>query len=60
MRQGERGFRSIAFTISLVALRGYCPERRAAAVGRERGIDRWMDGASVLEREQPAYHAWSG
>ena len=31
--------------------------------GRERereGIDRWMDGASVLEREQPAYHAWSG
>ena len=43
------------------AARGYCPERRAAAaVGKEgerEGIDRWMDGASVLEREQPAYHA---
>ena len=26
-REGERGFRSIAFTISLVALlRGYCPD----------------------------------
>ena len=39
MRRGgrERGFRSIAFTISLVALRGYCPERRAAAAVGEEG-----------------------